>query len=60
MACLAACASCAPPSMSTRSTPGATPLRELLADSLVAGSITYFAPYEDVHRENLKTVMASG
>jgi glyoxylase-like metal-dependent hydrolase (beta-lactamase superfamily II) len=36
-----------------------TPLRELVADSLRAGWITYFEPYEEVHRENLKAVTAS-
>jgi cyclase len=36
-----------------------TPLRELVADSLRAGWITYFEPYEEVHRENLRAVTAS-
>jgi cyclase len=31
-------------------------LTELVADSLEAGWITYFAPYEAVHRENLESV----
>lgn len=31
-------------------------LRELVAGPLAAGWITYFAPYEAVHRENLDTV----
>ena len=34
-----------------------TDLTELLDDSLRAGWITYFAPYEAVHRENLDAVM---
>lgn len=34
------------------------PLRELVADSLEAGWINYFPPYEAVHRENLATVLA--
>jgi cyclase len=33
-------------------------LRELIAESLEAGWIHYFAPYEAVHRHNLKTVLA--
>lgn len=35
-------------------------LRELVAESLDAGSIHYYAPYEEVHRENVKTVLAAG
>jgi cyclase len=35
------------------------PLRELVADSLAAGWITYFEPYEHVHRANLEAVAAS-
>jgi cyclase len=34
------------------------PLRELVAPALDAGWIRYFAPYEAVHRENLRTVLA--
>jgi cyclase len=34
------------------------PLRELVAESLDAGWISYFEPYEAVHRENLDTVAA--
>lgn len=34
-------------------------LRELLAESLSAGAIHYFEPYEAVHRENLETVLAA-
>ncbi len=34
-------------------------LQELIADSLAAGAVTYFAPYEAVHRENLETVLAT-
>jgi len=33
-------------------------LRELISESLEAGSINYFAPYEAVHRENLEAVLA--
>jgi glyoxylase-like metal-dependent hydrolase (beta-lactamase superfamily II) len=33
-------------------------LRELIAESLDAGSVDYFAPYEAVHRENVETVLA--
>jgi hypothetical protein len=36
------------------------PPRGLIANSLEAGSIHYFAPYEAVHRGNLETVRASG
>jgi len=35
-------------------------LRELIAGSLEAGSIHYFAPYEAVHRANLEAVRALG
>ncbi len=35
------------------------PLRELMAAAIEAGSIRYFEPYEDVHRENVATVLAS-
>jgi cyclase len=34
------------------------PLRELVAESLEAGWITYFPPYEAVHQENLNTVLS--
>ena len=34
-------------------------LRELIAESLASGAVTYFAPYEAVHRENLRTVLAT-
>lgn len=34
------------------------PLSELMEDSLRAGWITYYPPYEEVHRENLATVLA--
>lgn len=37
-----------------------SPLRELLADSLEAGSITWFEPYEAVHRHNVATVLEAG
>ncbi|HST69851.1 MAG TPA: MBL fold metallo-hydrolase [Solirubrobacterales bacterium] len=33
------------------------PLQELLAPQLAAGDLRYFAPYERVHRENVKTVL---
>jgi cyclase len=37
------------------------PLRELVADSLAAGTLVYFEPYEAVHRQNVETVLtASG
>jgi glyoxylase-like metal-dependent hydrolase (beta-lactamase superfamily II) len=35
------------------------PLRELIADSLAAGSLTYYEPYEAVHRQNVETVLAA-
>jgi cyclase len=35
-------------------------LRELIAGPLRAGWVNYHAPYEAVHRENLKAVLASG
>jgi glyoxylase-like metal-dependent hydrolase (beta-lactamase superfamily II) len=34
------------------------PLSELIADSVAAGWIAYFAPYEAVHRENVAAVTA--
>jgi glyoxylase-like metal-dependent hydrolase (beta-lactamase superfamily II) len=34
------------------------PLRELVADSIEAGWITYFPAYEAVHRENLEKVLS--
>jgi cyclase len=37
------------------------PLRELIGDSLAAGTLVYFEPYEAVHRRNVETVLtASG
>jgi cyclase len=36
------------------------PLQELLAAQLTAGDLRYFEPYERVHRENVKTVLADG
>lgn len=36
------------------------PLREVLAESIEAGWVRYFEPYEAVHRENLDTVLAAG
>jgi cyclase len=35
-------------------------LRELMSGSIDAGSLHYFAPYEAVHRHNVKTVVAAG
>lgn len=35
-------------------------LREVIAGSLDAGSLHYFAPYEAVHRHNVNTVLATG
>jgi cyclase len=35
-------------------------IRELLADDLGAGAIRYFAPYEEVHRRNVETVISAG
>jgi hypothetical protein len=35
-------------------------LQQLIAGSLEAGSIRYYAPYEAVHRENVETVLAAG
>ena len=34
----------------------ALPLRELIQGPLNTGWITYFAPYEEIHRDNLKKV----
>jgi glyoxylase-like metal-dependent hydrolase (beta-lactamase superfamily II) len=34
-------------------------LRELLAQSIEAGWISYYAPYEEVHRENIEAVLAA-
>ena len=36
------------------------PLCEFMADSLAAGDITYFAPYEAVHRGNVERLLALG
>lgn len=36
-----------------------TPLRELVAGPLAAGWIRYFEPYEAVHAENVRTVLAA-
>jgi glyoxylase-like metal-dependent hydrolase (beta-lactamase superfamily II) len=38
---------------------GELSLRELIAGSLDAGSLHYFAPYEAVHRHNVETVLAA-
>jgi cyclase len=35
------------------------PLRELIADSLAAGRLIYYEPYEAVHRQNVATVLAA-
>jgi cyclase len=35
------------------------PLRELIADSLAAGQLVYFEPYEAVHRQNVETVLTA-
>jgi len=35
------------------------PLRELIAEPLAAGWITWFEPYEAVHRENVEAVLAA-
>ena len=34
-------------------------LQELLAPQLEAGWIRYFAPYEEIHRNNIAAVLAS-
>jgi glyoxylase-like metal-dependent hydrolase (beta-lactamase superfamily II) len=36
------------------------PLRELIADSLTAGTLVYFEPYERVHRHNVEAVLSAG
>jgi cyclase len=36
------------------------PLRDLIADSLSSGVLHYFAPYEEVHQENLNNALAGG
>ena len=36
------------------------PLTEIIADAVDAGWLTYFAPYEMVHRENGAAVTAAG
>ncbi len=35
------------------------PLREVLAAAIAAGDVIYYEPYEDVHRENIATVLAT-
>lgn len=35
------------------------PLRELIADPLATGDLIYFEPYEEVHRQNVATVLAA-
>lgn len=37
-----------------------TPLTELIADAVAAGRLTYYAPYENVHRANVDAVPAAG
>ncbi|HEY6638811.1 MAG TPA: MBL fold metallo-hydrolase [Solirubrobacterales bacterium] len=39
---------------------GEVSLREVVAEPLQEGWINYFEPYEEVHRENVATVLASG
>jgi glyoxylase-like metal-dependent hydrolase (beta-lactamase superfamily II)/ketosteroid isomerase-like protein len=39
---------------------GELSLREVVAGPLESGWITYFEPYEEVHRENVATVLAAG
>jgi glyoxylase-like metal-dependent hydrolase (beta-lactamase superfamily II) len=39
--------------------PNDTPLRDLIAADLAAGNLTWFAPYEDIHRQNLARVRAN-
>lgn len=34
------------------------PLREVMAAAIEAGDVVYFEPYEDIHRENVATVLA--
>jgi cyclase len=34
-------------------------LRDLIAEQLAGGTLHYFAPYEEVHRQNLETVLAA-
>jgi len=38
----------------------ATPLTELIAGDVEAGRLTYYAPYEEVHQENLAAMAPSG
>jgi glyoxylase-like metal-dependent hydrolase (beta-lactamase superfamily II) len=38
----------------------ATPLAELIAGDVEAGRLTYYAPYEEVHQENLTAMAPSG
>jgi hypothetical protein len=33
------------------------PLRDLIADPLAAGALIYFEPYEEIHRQNVATVL---
>lgn len=44
--------------MRTDSDLAEAPLAEVIAGPLAQGWITYYAPYEDVHRSNVKTVRA--
>jgi cyclase len=39
---------------------GELSLREVMAEAIEAGWINYFTPYEEVHRENVATVLGSG
>ena len=36
------------------------PLRELIAESLASGALTYYAPYEAIHRQNVEAVLRAG
>jgi cyclase len=36
------------------------PLRDLIADPLATGTLHYFAPYEEVHQENLSNALGRG
>ena len=36
------------------------PLRDWIAEDVAAGSVTYFQPYEEVHRRNVETVLGKG
>ena len=46
--------------MRLRAEPGLaeTPLAEVIADPLAAGALTWFAPYEAIHRQNVERTLA--